>query len=331
MRNAISLTLLLTTRIVSSAAAAHEAHTEPPTQVGVLLFDGVQIIDFAAPYEVFGQAGFGVVTISRKGEAVTTAMGLEVSPDHSFEDAPPMDVLLVPGGNVENAAADRRTRAFLRDRAGAVRHILSVCTGATIVAAAGLLDGKRATTFHRALNGFEERFPKVQVIRDVRWVDNGKIITSAGLSSGVDASLHLVAVVQGEERARTVALHLEYDWSPSGGFVRTRLADRHLPQPDVDWPKGTSIRRTVSYGTADRWTLRFEVRSPASADSVQDLIIRAMDNEPGWQRSESTTWRKALDAGDVVLSLHRTNDAANKHEFEMIVEVLGPTSDSEAP
>src|SRR5690606_10246758 len=112
-----------------------------------LLFDGVQIIDFAGPYEVFGQAGFGVTTLSHDGKAVTTAMGLRVTPDAAFDAAPALDVLLVPGGDVQDAERDPKVLAFVRGHARSSRHVLSVCTGSFILAGAGLLDGLRATTF----------------------------------------------------------------------------------------------------------------------------------------------------------------------------------------
>src|SRR5690606_36257105 len=100
------------------------------------------------------------------------------------------------------------------------RWMMSVCTGSYILASAGLLDGRKATTFHGAFDGFERTFPEVELVRDRRWVDSGRIVTSAGLSSGIDTALYLVSRFHGDVRARSVALHLEYPWDPEGGFVR---------------------------------------------------------------------------------------------------------------
>src|SRR5690606_35915218 len=126
--------------------------------------------------------------------------GLQVVPDASFESAPPFDVLLVPGGDVGAAERDAKVIAFVQARAGSSRNVLSVCTGAFILAGAGLLDALEATTFTPRIAEFAQRYPAVRVVRDVRWSDTGKIITSAGLSSGIDAALHLVQRLRGVEQ-----------------------------------------------------------------------------------------------------------------------------------
>lgn len=232
------------------AAAEHGAGrhgADAPITVATLMFDGVQIIDFAAPYEVFGQAGLEVFTVSRDGGSVTTAMNLSVNVDHDFASAPAADVVLVPGDDVHDASEDARTRAWLQGSALRARQVLSVCTGAWILARSGLLDGATATTFHRSLDAFASQFPQISTVRDQRWVDNGGIVTAAGLASGLDAALHVVSRPQGVDRARTVALHLEYDWSPDQGFIRGQLADRYLrwPQASLVLPQGTSIERVL--------------------------------------------------------------------------------------
>lgn len=162
-----------------------------PFKVAILMFDEVQIIDFAAPYEVFGQAKFEVFTVSKNGKPVTTAMGLSVNPHYSFANMPEADAILVPGGDTGKVMHDQQVLSWLKTQQVKVGHILSVCTGAHILAEAGLLDGKAATTFHRALDNFEKDYPAIAVKRQQRFVDNGQIVTSAGLSSGIDASLHL--------------------------------------------------------------------------------------------------------------------------------------------
>jgi transcriptional regulator GlxA family with amidase domain len=198
-------------------------------KVGFVLFDGAQTIRFAGPYEVFGIAGFGAVKISRDGKSVATAMGQSVTPDHDFAHAPAFDVLLVPGGNTGDSQKDTVLLEFIRARAEIGRRVLSVCTGAHILGAAGLLDRLEATTFMGALDSLKMLYPSIDVVRDVRWIDNGKIITSAGLSSGIDAALDVVDRLRGTDVARSTALHLEYDWKPEGGLVRTRMADRSMP------------------------------------------------------------------------------------------------------
>lgn len=268
------------------ARAGNAPGSEPAIRVGILLFDGVQIIDFAGPYEVFGAADFGVITVSHTGNPVTTAMGLKVTPDASFAEAPAFDVLLVPGGDVADAERDTALLDFVRTRARSSREVLSVCTGAFILASSGLLDGQQATTFTPRIDELARRYPSVHVVKDVRWTDNGRIITSAGLSSGIDAALHVVGRLRGVDAARSVALHLEYAWKPEGGFVRSRLADRYLPkaalQKAVDWPADLVMRQQFSIGDDHQWSMRFDVVSATPAAELVQRIGRGVESLAGW-------------------------------------------------
>lgn len=314
------LFLLFSLAAAAPAQAAQPARTEPAVRVGIVLFDGVQIIDFAAPYEVFGQARFGVATVSPDGKPVTTAMGLAVTPDHGFADAPAFDVLLVPGGDIHAAAADPAVLEFVRTRTKAARHVLSVCTGAEILAAAGLLDGLRATTFYPALDRLAASYPKIEVVGDQRWVDNGKVITSAGLSSGIDAALHVVARLRGEDVARTTALHLEYDWRPDDGFVRGRMADRHLPRlRDVEWPQDFAFERVSAVGDERQWRQRYRITTQTTADELLRRIARSIDDE-GWQREaaegDHQRWRRDA-AGRRLLLTVALRPGRLDHEYEL--------------
>lgn len=300
------LVLLLGSMLLSETThAEHHAHAEPVTSVGILVFDGVQIIDFTAPYEVFGQAGFGVYTVSADGEKVSTAMGLSVTPDYSFETMPAANIILVPGGDIEVAAADKQIKQWLVQQSNVSEHVVSVCTGSYILASAGLLDGLTATTFHTALDGLQESYPNIKVVNDVRFVDNGQVITSAGLSSGIDAALHVVSRVQGLERAKTVAMHLEYDWKTENGFVRATMADRHLPTFDVDWPKDTQLSRVYHYGDQQHWISRHEGSVALSQQQLAQLLSDSMEKDPLWSAVPADTvnqlaWKK-IDGNSVVL------------------------------
>lgn len=324
-----ALALLLSLTCASPALAAHEPHSEPAVHVGIVLFNGVQINDFTGPYEVFGQAGFGVATVSPDGKPVTTAMGLAVTPDHSFANAPAFDVLLVPGGDVGKTAADPAVLDFIRQRSAAAGSVLSVCTGAEILAAAGLLDGLKATTFHRALDDLATRYPKVTVVSDQRWVDNGKIITSAGLSSGIDAALHVVAELRGEDAARTAALHLEYDWRPDDGFVRGRMADRYLPKlQNVDWPKDIAFERLSALGDERHWRTRYRIRSHTASDDLLQRIARSIDGD-GWKRQAGSGYRWQRDTdGHRLALIVAAKPTGSEHAFEL--EATVAVSDAEA-
>lgn len=320
--------ILLTALAFATAHAGHRPHEhpgQPEVQVGILLFDGVQIIDFAGPYEVFGAAGFGVVTVSADGQPVTTAMGLKVTPDHAYADMPEVDLLLVPGGEVADAMHDEALLDFVRARSAAASQTLSVCTGAHILASAGLLDGKPATTFHGAFSAFERMFPKVELVRDRRWVDSGRIVTSAGLSSGLDAALHLVSRLHGEDRARSVALRLEYDWKPEGGFVRGQMADRLFPGLDgVSWPEGTRFHTLDAIGDAQQWRSRYVASSSAAPDQILALIATGVDEEGQWQReSAATVWQRSHEGQAWELSVGTAEAPAGSDGYVVWLEV-GP-------
>ena len=322
-----SLALLLVVIASTPVRAALPPKHEPEIRVGIVLFDGVQIIDFAGPYEVFGQAGFGVVTVSADGKPVTTAMGLKVTPDYAFADAPPFDVLLVPGGEVHDAMGDAMVLDFVRQRSASARQVMSVCTGTFILAASGLLDGMKATTFHQQIDGLATQYPKITVVSDQRWVDNGKLITSAGLSSGMDTALHVVAKLRGEDAARSTALHLEYDWDPDQGFVRGRMADRYLPRlKDVDWPKDATFHRIAALGDEHQWRMHYRVETKTPADEVMQHIVRSIEAE-GWAPDAGANrWHRQVEGQHVAMAMAaKPGEAANAFELEATLMVEAPT------
>jgi len=192
--------------IEQAAAVKAAAETPPAKRVGILVFDNVEIIDFTGPYEMFGTAGYDVYTVAATKDPITTAMGLKLIPQYSFADAPAPDVLLVPGGGVRGAQSSEPTLAWVREASAHSQHTLSVCNGAFILAQAGLLDGLTATTTAHLIEQLHAKFPKVNVVRDRRFVDNGKIVTAAGLSSGIDGALHVLSVMEGGGLAQQFAL-----------------------------------------------------------------------------------------------------------------------------
>ena len=193
--------------------------------VGILIFDGVAVLDVAGPYEVLSrarlepgvesrrtddQALFDVFTVARTCEPVTATGGLVLVPRHSFADAPRIDLLLVPGGfGTRPLLQDAEVVEWIRATAAKARLTASVCTGALLLARAGLLDGRRATT-HRGSFGLLASLAKdVTVDREARFVDDG-VLTSAGVASGMDLALHVVETVFGREVADETARYIEY-------------------------------------------------------------------------------------------------------------------------
>jgi putative intracellular protease/amidase len=266
----------------AAGAAGNPAAVNPKdVKVAILMFDGVQIIDYAAPYEVFEQAGFTVYTVSKEGKQVTASQGLKSLVDHSFATAPAANIVVVPGGHIDDAEKDAATLDWIRKQAGPADHVLSVCTGSFILGSSGLLDGKSATTFHQSFEGMAQRFPKVRIVSDQRWVDSGEMVTSAGLASGIDASLHLVAEVRGLKAARSVAMHLEYDWKPEQGFVRGKMADRYMRLPaNFSLPPGTQLSRVTSLGDTLTWEAEYAVESELTPEAFLAQIREQASRDP---------------------------------------------------
>ena len=189
--------------------------------IAFYLQPGVEILDFAGPMEVFAYAGYKIFTVSKTKEPMLSQGILKILPDYSIEDTPQADILAFFGGNASNAYRDKNVINWVKAQTD-VEYYFSVCTGAFILAEAGILDGNTATTFHGALDGLEKNYPKVNVKRNVRFVDNGTVITTAGVSAGIDGALHMVAKLQGVEKAREVAFYMEYDkWKPGEGLILT--------------------------------------------------------------------------------------------------------------
>lgn len=194
-----------------------------PRTVGIFIFHDVEVLDFCGPFEVFSVAGrqiapgsFEVFTVAAAPGPLAARNGLSVNPKFSFADAPPIDLLLIPGG--------QGTRPLLHDpaviewivrQAAAAELVLSVCTGSLLLAKAGLLEGLSATTHHGALDLLRETAPQTTVRDDVRLVDNGRVITSAGVAAGIDMSFHVVARLLGQETAEATARYIEYPWQPA--------------------------------------------------------------------------------------------------------------------
>ena len=235
--------------------------------VAILLFDRAEIIDFAGPWEVFGGAGYKVFTVAEKLDPVNTVYGQKVVADYTFDNSPKADVLLVPGGGVSGAVANAKLIKWVQDNAKTSTYVMSVCTGAFILAKAGLLDGLTATTVRGGIDRLATAAPNIKVVYDKRYVDNGKIITTAGLSSGIDGSFYLVSRMLGKGRAQQTALGLEYKWDPDAKFARAAYADRYLPNfQGLDGD-------TVSVdGDTDHWEVKALVTKPASPSEIMETI-----------------------------------------------------------
>lgn len=184
------------------------------------LQEGVEVLDFAGPMEVFDYAGFKIFTVSKTKAPILSQGILKVIPDHSIEDAPQADILAFFGGNGQPASKDPVVLDWVRRQAAKAQYLFSVCTGAYFLGRAGLLDGLTATTFHDNIEDLRATLPKTKVLANTRFVDNGHVITTAGISAGIDGALHLVARLKGDAEAQRIAREMEYDkYLPNEGLV----------------------------------------------------------------------------------------------------------------
>jgi transcriptional regulator GlxA family with amidase domain len=190
--------------------------------IGVALFDGAEELDWAGPWEVLAawaerwpDDGVRVFTLAREDGPVTCAKGLRVLPDETWATAPSLDVLVYPGGRgTRRELADAAVLEWVRGLADGGTVVASVCTGSLVLAAAGLLDGEPATTHWGSLELLPTLGKEIEVRPDDRYVDNGQILTAAGVSAGIDMALHLVARLHSIERAREVRRYIQYDPEP---------------------------------------------------------------------------------------------------------------------
>ena len=189
--------------------------------VGLFLFDDVELLDFAGPYEVFSVTSelndytlFRVFTVSEDGGPVRTVNGLKVLPDFAFDNHPPIDILVIPGGVGTRKEMDKpSTVEWIRWNHDRAKITLSVCSGARILGRMGLLDGLEVTTHHEVFDDLRRIAPSVRLSSEARFVDNRRVLTAGGISAGIDAAFSIVDRLHGEDVANRTARYVEYgDW-----------------------------------------------------------------------------------------------------------------------
>ncbi|MGQ9909728.1 MAG: DJ-1/PfpI family protein [Candidatus Flexifilum sp.] len=191
-------------------------------KVAILIFPEVEVLDFAGPFEIFsvarladGSQPFTVYTVAETADPVAARNHLLVTPHYTIHNCPQPDIVVIPGGRGTRALLEHPPILdWIRRVDASAELTTSVCTGSLLLARAGLLDGLRATTHHSAFAELAAIPAPVTIVRDVRWVDNGRIITSAGVQAGMDMALHVIARLHGDAIARQTADYIEYRWQP---------------------------------------------------------------------------------------------------------------------
>ena len=214
--------------------------------IGVLLFPQFELLDVCGPVEVLGHRLLAdrqrVVMIAREPGPVASVQGTRLVAEHGFADRPPLDVLLVPGGQgTRREVDDAALIDWIAATAATTPLVTSVCTGAALLARAGVLDGRRATSNKRAFDWVVSQGPRVEWVRKARWVEDGKVWTSSGVSAGTDMAFHLVSRLAGRAVAENAAKAAEYDWHRDPG------EPIHYPQQaKVPPTPGLSIRAALN-------------------------------------------------------------------------------------
>jgi transcriptional regulator GlxA family with amidase domain len=193
--------------------------------IAIYIFDRMEVLDIAGPFAVFATAArlkarqqpdapalFEVVTVAEQMESIRARGGLIIQPHFTISSHPGTDVLVIPGGNVAAELSKPNVIDWVADSARTARITAAVCTGAFLLGKAGLLDGREVTTHWEDIDDLQAAFPAVKVQKNRRWVDSGNIVTSAGISAGMDMSLHLVSRLAGEDLAVRTARQLDYEW-----------------------------------------------------------------------------------------------------------------------
>lgn len=229
-------------------------HSPPAAwRVQVLAFDEVELLDLAGPLEVFTTAErvarrtqahrrhFEVACVAATPGPVRTRAGLRVQADATLDDLPAPDLLIVPGGVVDAVAADPRVQAWLVRCHATTQITASVCTGAFVLAAAGVLREGAVTTHWEDAQALQQAYPALHVDATQRWIDQGRLVTSAGISAGIDMSLHLVQRIAGTALAQATARQMDYRWEPTNAagapFEAPSTAPPHAPlQPPQNLP-----------------------------------------------------------------------------------------------
>ena len=247
--------------LVRNAQAKEEARVPQnyTRNVAIVLYEGVELLDFAGPGEVFAAAAhqgsdrdalaFKVYTVAATRQPIKSQGFVTITPDHGIDDAPPPDILVIPGGPSATLTGDQRFMTWADAVMKKAKLTLTVCTGAFVPAKAGLLDGRSATTHYGAIERLRTAFSRITVVEGKRFVDNGAIITTAGVSAGIDGALHAVARLLGRNVADGTARYMEYHWTPEAYLA---MSYPYL-NPSLD-EHGRALQQAGIHEEAKDWT-----------------------------------------------------------------------------
>src|ERR1044071_3784652 len=202
----------------AAAATSEAVKMKEKRRVVIFIHEGVELLDFSGPGEVFASTAhrqaFEVYTVAATPDAILSQGFVTIKPQYTFANCPPPDIIILPGGRTDVPLANSKVIDWIRKSSERAEVMMSVCTGAFLLRESGLLDGKEATPHWSAIESLKQQAPKTTVRENRRFVDNGKVVTAAGVSAGIDAALHVVDRLLGRDVAQKTAKYMEYKWQP---------------------------------------------------------------------------------------------------------------------
>ena len=277
-----------------------QSRTSNRINVAILTFDGVQIIDYTGPYEVFGGVGYNTYTISNDTSVITTSHNMKVVPNYTFLDYPKPDIIVVPGGAVAHnlKKEDPRIDWLLKNNEPTTQ-FLGVCNGVFILASAGMLDNREATTVATMIDHLKHSAPKAIPIYDKRVTDSDNIITCGGFMASIDGALHVIRKNSGVARTQLIANNLEYNWDSEGKYVRYKLPDILIPlYLDVNPP----LRREKIesyFGDEDNWTATYIINHESSIKEISEQLNNVAKMYD-WQKKDEELTQEQFKANYII-------------------------------
>lgn len=273
-----NMTLAATMPGVKSMMPSHRSLT-----AAMLIFDHADIMDVTGPWSVLVHNGVRVVSFAKTKDPVRVGMSMTLTPDFTLDNLPDVDILVFPGsGLAESNPGDEQIQKFIKERAESTEVLFSVCSGAFFLAEAGLLDGKTATTFASFIPTLEQDYPEINVVNDVKYTDNGQVVTTAGLSSGIDGAFHVVSKFRGQGYVQDQANRMEYSWSKSTDYARSQLADRYI-EGIKNVVSLVSKEYRSSSGDRNSWEYQYVLSGEVSNKQVLKLLNIQLENTGKWE------------------------------------------------
>ncbi len=283
-----------------SALIMHSQSSAKPLSVGIFIYEGVEILDFSGPAEVFASTdGFKPFLFALTEQPVTSQGFIKVTPQFSIDNCPPTDILVFPGGATNTLLGEKNLIDWIKARARSSQFMMSVCTGAALLSEAGLLEGKEVTTWYGFIPELQKMTPEATVLSNTRFVDNGQVITTAGVSAGIDGALHVVSRIKGRDVAKATAKYMEYDkWKPDEGkviespfmnTVREKGIHAALRQHPIN---KNNIQPQFYRGELVNFAMSMTETKPSESEAIFKWLIKSTDGDPSLYDGLGIVWKK---------------------------------------